>query len=71
MLKNVAIPLMLAATEAEAQKGMKDMIKDAMEDDFMEKMAGLAADADACTPGTSVDAVDGISTKASTVSSKQ
>ena len=31
MLKNVAIPLMLAATEAEAQKGMKDMIKDAMD----------------------------------------
>jgi hypothetical protein len=47
------------------------MIKDAMEDDFMEKMAGLAADADACTPDTSVDAVDGISTKAATVSSKQ
>jgi hypothetical protein len=43
MLKNVAIPLMLAATEAEAQMA-KEMVREAMEGDRAKFFAGLIAD---------------------------
>lgn len=48
MLKNVAIPLMLAATEAEAQS-RKEQVREAMMADLGEPFAGLIADAEACT----------------------
>jgi hypothetical protein len=67
MLKNVAIPLMLAATEAEAQRSMKERIMDMMEDDRDVKFKGLQADAEACTVASS-QAADGIADKATTLS---
>lgn len=66
MLKNVAIPLMLAASEAEAQKGD---LKDALEGDLKEAFKGLQADAAACTVASSV-AADNIANLAQTVSDK-
>jgi hypothetical protein len=52
MLKNIAIPLMLAASEAEAQNGRKptkDDIEDALEADRAKVFRGLQADAAACS----------------------
>lgn len=68
MLKNVAIPLMLAASEAEAQRApSKDEIREALEGDLEEKFAGLQADAAACTVASSV-AADNIANLAQAVS---
>ena len=50
MLKNVAIPLMLAASEAGAQD--KDRIMEAMEADKAQAVPRLIADAAACTAAT-------------------
>lgn len=66
MLKNVAIPLMLAASEAEAQP-TKDEIREALEGDLEEKFAGLQADAAACTVASS-QAADNIANLAQAVS---
>lgn len=61
MLKNVAIPLMLAASEAEAQRGpSRDEVLEALAGDRAEEFAGLVADAAACTVASS-EAADGIS----------
>jgi hypothetical protein len=52
MLKNIAIPLMLAASEAEAQNGRKptkEDIEDALEADRAKVFKGLQADAAACS----------------------
>jgi hypothetical protein len=55
MLKNIAIPLMLAATEAEAQKKpSKDEIAAAMMMDKAKEFRGLQADAAACTVASAV-----------------
>jgi hypothetical protein len=68
MLKNVAIPLMLAASEAEAQRDpSKGELKDALEMDMMRQMAGLQADAAACTVASS-EAADNIANLAQTLS---
>lgn len=68
MLKNVAIPLMLAASEAEAQRApTKDEIRGALEGDLEEKFAGLQADAAACTVASS-EAADNIANLAQAVS---
>jgi hypothetical protein len=51
MLKNIAIPLMLAATEAEAQRSLEDRLEDAMRGDRDKFFAGLIAgetDGDDC-----------------------
>ena len=54
MLKNVAIPLMLAASEAEAQRApTKDEVREALEGDLAEHFEGLIADAAACTVASS------------------
>jgi hypothetical protein len=50
MLKNIAIPLMLAASEAEAQRGpSKDEVEEALEGDLRKVFKGLQAGAAACT----------------------
>jgi hypothetical protein len=67
MLKNVAIPLMLAASEAEAQKG--GALADALEGDLKEAFPGLQADAAACTVASS-QAADNIANLAQAVSDK-
>lgn len=57
MLKNVAIPLMLAASEAEAQRDpSKGELRDALAGDMMKEFAGLQADAAACTVASSAGA---------------
>jgi len=57
MLKNVAIPLMLAASEAEAQrKPTAGDLDQAMRGDRAKVFDGLQADAAACTVLTSVSA---------------
>jgi len=68
MLKNIAIPLMLAATEAEAQKKpSKDEIAAAMMMDKAKEFKGLQADAAACTVAAST-AADNIANLAQGVS---
>lgn len=55
MLKNVAIPLMLAASQAEAQAPSKKELEEAMEQDFRKRVDPLIAPADAaqaCTSAT-------------------
>lgn len=64
MLKNVAIPLMLAASQAEAQdakmsKEMREAVEDSLRADLGKGFRGLQADAAACTVAASEDA-DGI-----------
>jgi hypothetical protein len=71
MLKNVAIPLMLAASEAEAQRApTKEDVREALEGDLEERFAGLQADAAACTVASSV-AADNIANLAQAVSDNQ
>jgi hypothetical protein len=67
MLKNVAIPLMLAATEAEGQKFSEREVKEAMMKDRDEFFKGLEAPEAACTVASNAD----ISTKAGAVSDAQ
>jgi len=67
MLKNVAIPLMLAATEAEGQKFTEREVKEAMKGDRDEKAPGFIAPEAACTVASNTD----ISTKAGAVSDAQ
>lgn len=53
MLKNIAIPLMLAASEAEAQrKPTRGELEDAMEADRAQEFKGLQAPTLECTTGT-------------------
>ena len=52
MLKNVAIPLMLAATEAEGQKLSERAVKEAMMQDREKFFKGLEAPEAACTVGS-------------------
>jgi len=68
MLKNVAIPLMLAASEAEAQRAPdRDELQDALEGDLRKVFKGLQADAAACTVASS-QAADNIANLAQAVS---
>lgn len=56
MLKNIAIPLMLAASEAEAQRApTKDEVEEALEGDLRKVFKGLQADAAACTVEANTD----------------
>jgi hypothetical protein len=71
MLKNVAIPLMLAASEAEAQRApTKEDLQDALEGDLEKVFNGLQADAAACTVASS-QAADNIANLAQDVSDKK
>lgn len=71
MLKNVAIPLMLAASEAEAQRAPRaDEVREALEQDLEEAFNGLQADAAACTVAAST-ATDNIANLAQAVSDKK
>jgi hypothetical protein len=74
MLKNVAIPLMLAATEAEA-KLTKGEVADAMRGDRDKDYNGLQATESACTPEDGVSKIGelefGIGALAQTTSEKQ
>ena len=67
MLKNVAIPLMLAATEAEGQKFSEREVKEAMQKDREAFFRGLVAPEAACTVASNAD----ISAKAGAVSDAQ
>lgn len=62
MLRNVAIPMMLAVTEAEAQQS----IEDGMMADRSKPFDGLVANEAACTPETNTS----LGTLATTVSDK-
>jgi hypothetical protein len=62
---------MLAASEAEAQRDpSKGELKDALEADMMKHMAGLQADAAACTVASS-ESADNIANLAQTLSDAQ
>jgi hypothetical protein len=69
MLKNVAIPLMLAASEAEAQPSQRQVL-DAIRADREKNVPKLQADAAACTVASS-KTEDGISTAAGDVTAKE
>jgi len=69
MLKNVAIPLMLAASEAEAQPS-NNQILDAIRADREKNVPKLQADAAACTVVSSTTE-DGISNAAGDVTTKE
>lgn len=68
MLKNIAIPLMLAASEAEAQKKPSpEQVREALEGDLEKAFRGLMADSESCTAASDTD----IAALAQTVSDKK
>jgi len=72
MLKNIAIPLMLAASEAEAQKKPTQReVQEAIEGDLRKKFDGLIASEAACTKDTDDTATTNIATLSGTVDTKQ